>query len=324
VHFPVLKGVMSRRSIGTVKAVDGVSLPIRNGECFGLIGESGCGKTTTARTILRMVKPTAGTILFRETDIWGLDKEQLRDYRCSVQAVFQDPYGSLNPRLRVDRIISEPITANGSVPVGELRERVARLLDLVGLDTALATNYPHEFSGGQRQRIALARAIASNPNLVVLDEPVSALDVSIRAQMMNLLMEVRQKLGLTYLLIAHDLSVIYNMSDTVAVMYLGKVVELASSENLYARVLHPYTQALFSAAMPTHPDERRETIELKGEVPSALNPPSGCHFHPRCPQAQPECAMIAPKLTEVFPGHWAACHLHTGLISPPAAGGDSG
>lgn len=319
VHFPVTRGVVTRRQVGVVRAVDGVNIAIRTGECFAIIGESGCGKTTMARAILRLVKPTTGQVLFRGVDEWALDSKQLRDFRCSVQAVFQDPYGSLNPRMRVDRIIAEPITANRQVAAQPLKRRVDELLQLVGLDPSNALNYPHEFSGGQRQRIALARAIASEPQLVVLDEPVSALDVSVRAQMMNLIQELQDRLRLTYLIIAHDLAVVSRLSDTVAVMYLGKIVEKAANEELYSNILHPYTQALFAAAMPSHPDEVRPDVDLAGEVPSALQPPSGCHFHPRCPRAMEKCAAVAPPLVEAMPGHWVACHLHPGPSSAELA-----
>lgn len=309
-HFPVTRGVVFMREIGAVKAVDGVSFTIKKGETFGLVGESGCGKTTTARVILLLEKITSGTILYEGQDISQLFGAGLKKYRSSVQAVFQDPYSSLSPRMRVGGIIAEPIVVSDNLSRNALKERVAELLTVVGLRRDGAELYPHEFSGGQRQRIAVARALAPNPSLIILDEPVSALDVSIRAQMMNLLHDIQQEFGVTYLLIAHDLAVVKHMSNRIGVMYLGKLVETAESEELYFHPLHPYTQALLSAALPYHPDKQQEEIILPGEVPSPLNPPSGCRLHPRCPHAKPVCSLEEPPLKQVASDHEVACHLH--------------
>jgi len=307
-HFPVTKGLVLMKQVGAIKAVDGISFTINKGETFGLVGESGCGKTTTSRLILLLESITSGTIFFNGKDITQLSGTELKKYRGSVQAVFQDPYSSLSPRMRVGGIIAEPIVVNHALDKKAVKERVAELLELVGLRSDGAELYPHEFSGGQRQRIAVARALALNPSLIVLDEPVSALDVSIRAQVMNLLHDIQQKTGVTYLLIAHDLAVVKHMSNRIGVMYLGKLVEIAESEELYSNPLHPYTQALLSAALPSHPDDQREEIILPGEVPSPLNPPPGCRFHPRCFQYKPECAESEPPLIEIKSGHWVACH----------------
>ena len=307
-HFPVTKGLVLMKQVGAIKAVDGISFTINKGETFGLVGESGCGKTTTSRLILLLENITSGTIFFDGKDITQLSGTELKKYRGSVQAVFQDPYSSLSPRMRVGGIIAEPIVVNHALDKKAVKERVAELLELVGLRSDGAELYPHEFSGGQRQRIAVARALALNPSLIVLDEPVSALDVSIRAQVMNLLHDIQQKTGVTYLLIAHDLAVVKHMSNRIGVMYLGKIVEIAESEELHLHPLHPYTQALLSAALPSHPDDQREEIILPGEVPSPLNPPPGCRFHPRCFQYKPECAESEPPLIEIKSGHWVACH----------------
>jgi len=309
-HFPVTRGLILMRQVGAIKAVDGINFAIRKGETFGLVGESGCGKTTTAKLILLLEKITSGTVLFQGKDIQRLSVPELKGYRRSVQAVFQDPYSSLSPRLRVGDIIAEPIVVNASLPTKEVKERITKSLEVVGLGRDAAALYPHEFSGGQRQRIAVARALAPNPSLIVLDEPVSALDVSIRAQIMNLLHDIQQNLGVTYLLIAHDLAVVRHMSNRVGVMYLGKLVETAESMELYFHPLHPYTQALFSAALPSHPDIQRKEIILPGEVPSPLNPPPGCRLHPRCPHAKPICSQEEPQLRDVGGGHEVACHLH--------------
>lgn len=311
-HFPVTKGVIFTRRVGAVKAVDGISFTVTKGKTFGLVGESGCGKTTTSRLILLLESITSGSILFEGRSIEEFSGPDLRRYRGSVQAVFQDPYSSLSPRRRVRKIISEPIIANNMLPRKEIDERVEELLAFVGMNPSHADQYPHEFSGGQRQRIAVARAMALNPSLVILDEPISALDVSIRAQIMNLLREIQERLGLSYLLIAHDLAVVKHMSDEVGVMYLGKLVETAGSEELYRNPRHPYTQALLSAALPSHPDIRREKIILPGGVPSPLNPPSGCRFHPRCLSAKLECSQVEPLLNDVGGGHKVACHLNQG------------
>jgi len=308
-HFPVTKGLILMKQVGAIKAVDGISFTINKGETFGLVGESGCGKTTTARLILLLETITSGTILHEGKDITQLAKAELKKYRSSVQAVFQDPFSSLSPRMRVGGIIAEPIVVSGALPREGVKERVAEVLEVVGLRSDGAELYPHEFSGGQRQRIAVARSLASNPSLIILDEPVSALDVSIRAQIMNLLHDIQQNIGVTYLLIAHDLAVVKHMSNRIGVMYLGKLVEIAESEELYSHPLHPYTQALLSAALPSHPDDQREEIILTGEVPSPLNPPPGCRFHPRCFNAKPVCSQEEPPLKEVASGHLVACHL---------------
>ncbi len=310
-HFPVTKGVIFQKIIGLVKAVDGVSYTINSGETLGLVGESGCGKTTTSKLILMLDKPTGGSIIFRGRDIQTLDRRELKTYRRGVQAVFQDPFSSLNPRIRVGDIIAEPLVVNEALPKAEVKERVQELLRFVGLSPNAVNLFPHEFSGGQRQRIAIARALSLNPSLIVLDEPVSALDVSIRAQIMNLLQDLQQQFGLSYLLIAHDLAAVLHLSTTIAVMYLGKIVEFATSDDLRDKPLHPYTQALFSAALPSHPDEQRDEIIIPGEVPSPLNPPSGCRFHPRCPFVMPICSEVEPPLKPTTDGHLVACHLYT-------------
>jgi oligopeptide transport system ATP-binding protein len=309
-HFPVMKGVVFQKPIGWVKAVDGVSYSIGTGETLGLVGESGCGKTTTSKLILMLEKPTSGAIVFRGRDIQTLARDGLRSYRRGVQAVFQDPFSSLNPRIRVGDIIAEPVVVNEALPKAQVQERVQELLRLVGLNPSASKLFAHEFSGGQRQRIAIARALSLNPSLIVLDEPVSALDVSIRAQIMNLLQDLQQQFGLSYLLIAHDLAAVLHLSTNIAVMYLGKLVEFGTSDELRHKPLHPYTQALFSAALPSHPDEQREEIIIAGEVPSPLNPPAGCRFHPRCPFAKPVCAAVEPVLRSAANGHQVACHLY--------------
>ena len=318
-HFPV-KGSFFGRARGLVRAVDDVTFAIQPGQTLGVVGESGCGKSTTAKLILRLETPTAGTIHFQGQDIQDLAGPALRRYRSSIQAVFQDPYASLNPRMRVDAIIAEPLVTNEQRPAAEVRRRLLTLLDLVGLPARSLDLFPHEFSGGQRQRIAIARALALEPKLVVLDEPVSALDVSIRAQILNLLTELQRRLGLAYFFIAHDLAAVAHMSHTVAVMYLGKIVEVGDARTIATRPRHPYTQALFSAALPSHPDEAREEILLPGEVPSPLNPPGGCRFHPRCPQAMPQCAATEPARRRVD-GRTVACHLYEGAGVVTAAAG---
>jgi oligopeptide transport system ATP-binding protein len=315
-HFALRREVFRRRP-GVVRAVDGVSFTIETGRTLGIVGESGCGKSTTAKLILKLEEPTAGAIRVDGQDLARLDGEGLRRYRRSVQAVFQDPYASLSPRMRVRSIIAEPVIAHERPSGAEVSRRVARLLDMVGLPSRAADLFPHEFSGGQRQRIAIARALALSPRLVVLDEPVSALDVSIRAQILNLLRDLQAELGLAYLFIAHDLAAVAHMSHTVAVMYLGRIVEIGEAKAVAAAPHHPYTQALFAAALPSHPDETRDEIALAGEVPSPIAPPAGCHFHPRCPRALDRCRAIGPALREVE-GRFVSCHLYD---PPPSAEG---
>jgi oligopeptide/dipeptide ABC transporter ATP-binding protein len=307
-HFRA-RGGMFGGDHGVVRAVDGISFSIEGGQTLGVVGESGCGKTTTAKLVLGLEEPTGGAIRFEGRDLRTLDGAGRRHYRKSVQAVFQDPYASLNPRMRVSAIIAEPLVTNETLTAGEVRKRVLQLLDLVGLPGRAADLFPHEFSGGQRQRIAIARALSLSPKLVVHDEPVSALDVSIRAQILNLLRDLQAQLGLSYLFIAHDLAAVAHMSHAIAVMYLGKIVESGEARTLIGTPKHPYTEALFSAALPSHPDERREEVILPGEVPSPLRPPSGCHFHPRCPHAMARCGRHAPRLDQVQ-GRLVACHLY--------------
>ena len=311
-YFPVSKGQIFEKVKGWIKAVDGIDFAVYEGETFGLVGESGCGKTTMSRMILFLEKPTAGTVLFQGQDIGLLEGSGFKNYRRSMQAIFQDPTSSLNPRQRVGEIVGEPMIAISHPPKIAVKERVAEVLEQVGLPPTSASSYPHEFSGGQRQRIAIARALAPRPRCIVLDEPVSALDVSIRAQTLNLLKDLQQRFQLSFLMIAHDLSAVKYLSTRVGVMYLGKLVETAGSEELYSRPLHPYTQALFSAALPSHPDAQRQEIVLPGEVPSPLNPPTGCRFHPRCQYAKPLCSEEEPRLTEVSRGHQVSCCLHIG------------
>ena len=307
-HFEARRGIFGG-SRGVVRAVDDISFAVESGQTLGVVGESGCGKTTTAKLVLGLEEPTGGSIRFEGRDLQGLDAAGRRHYRKSVQAVFQDPFASLSPRMRISDIIAEPLVTNEDLSAADVRKRVLRLLDLVGLAERSADLFPHEFSGGQRQRIAIARALALSPKLIVLDEPVSALDVSIRAQILNLLRDLQEQLGLSYLFIAHDLAAVAHMSHTIVVMYLGKIVEMGDARTLARAPKHPYTEALFSAALPSHPDERREEIILPGEVPSPLNPPSGCRFHPRCPQAMSRCGQQEPVLAPVA-GRFVACHLY--------------
>jgi oligopeptide/dipeptide ABC transporter ATP-binding protein len=309
-HFAVTQGVVWTKVLGWVKAVDGISFSVPEGETLAIVGESGCGKTTTAKLILRLEEPTEGQVLVDGKNIHALNAGELKQYRTTVQAVFQDPWSSLSPRMRVREIVAEPLVINGDVSGQVVKARVAETLERVGLRPQQADLYPHEFSGGQRQRIAVASALVSNPKLIILDEPVSALDVSIRAQIMNLLVDLQKQYQVSYLLIAHHLATTRYMANEVAVMYLGKIVERAKTKELFKNPLHPYTKALFSAALPAHPDIVRDEILLPGEVPSPINPPSGCRFHPRCPFAMPQCSEVEPKEQDMAPGHMVACHLY--------------
>jgi oligopeptide transport system ATP-binding protein len=309
-YFPVRRGVF-RRVAGHVKAVDDVSFAIQPGETLGLVGESGCGKSTTGRAIVQLHRPTSGKVYYQDVELTGLSDEKMRKVRRNVQMIFQDPYASLNPRMTVEGIVSEPLEIHGIGNRAERRERVKELMDLVGLNPNFINRYPHEFSGGQRQRIGIARALALQPTFIVCDEPISALDVSIQAQVVNLLEELQQRFGLTYLFIAHDLSMVRHISTRTAVMYLGKIVELADRDELYNNPLHPYTQALLSAVPIPDPakESRRERVILTGDVPSPAHPPSGCNFHPRCPVAIDICSEVTPEWREVRPRHWVACHV---------------
>jgi oligopeptide/dipeptide ABC transporter ATP-binding protein len=307
-HFPIKKGILSR-TIGNVLAVDGVSFTLKRGETLGLVGESGCGKTTVGRSILRLTEPTSGQVTFNGQDLLGLDREGLRRVRASLQIIFQDPFSSLNPRMNVGQIIAEPIKNHLKESRPDIRNRVAYLMEKVGLHPEQMNRYPHEFSGGQRQRIGIARALALNPLAIVCDEPVSALDVSIQAQVINLLAQLQEQMNLSYLFISHDLSVVEHISNRIAVMYLGRFVELASDKELYENPLHPYSQALLSAIPVPDPEVRKKGIILEGDVPSPLKPPSGCAFHTRCPECKEVCTHEEPIFRGLGGGHWIACHL---------------
>lgn len=306
-YYPVTKGLLFAKTLGWIKAVDGVDICIGAGETLGLLGESGCGKTTLSKLILLLEQPTEGSIIFMGKDLNELSGEDLWQYRKSVQAVFQNPLSSLDPRMHVGSIISEPITTGVKINKDDVRRRIDAALQAVGLDPSDAGKYPHEFSGGQRQRIAIARALISNPHLIVLDEPISSQDVSIRAQLMNILKDLQTSLGISYLFIAHDLATVKYMSHRINVMYLGKIVESASSKELSHYPLHPYTKALLAASLPDNPDAKRVKHILSGEVPSPINPPDGCSFHTRCPNAMPVCSQTRPQMAEVSPGHHVAC-----------------
>jgi oligopeptide/dipeptide ABC transporter ATP-binding protein len=316
-HFPIRQGAIVEREVGRVRAVDDVGFTIAAGETLGLVGESGCGKSTTGRLVLRLIEPTAGSILFEGRDVTRLEGAALRQLRRAMQIVFQDPYGALNPRMTVEEIVVEPLVVQGGMRSADLAREARRLMDMVGLPAAHVSRHPHEFSGGQRQRIGIARAIASRPRFIVCDEAVSALDVSVQAQVVNLLQDLQRELGLSYLFIAHDLAVVRHISDRVAVMYLGNLVEVADKRTLYAAPRHPYTQALLAAVPVAHPRLRRTRPRLTGEVPSPLDPPPGCRFHRRCPLAGDVCRTEVPRLRELAPGHAVACHFVERTGGPP-------
>jgi oligopeptide/dipeptide ABC transporter ATP-binding protein len=318
-HFPIRKGLLTR-TVGQVHAVDGVSFSIADGETLGVVGESGCGKSTLGRTILRLMRPTSGTVKLRGIDITDLSDTAVRPYRREMQIVFQDPYSSLNPRMTAGRIVGEPLIIHNVGSTGDREARVASLFERVGLPADSMAKYPHQFSGGQRQRIGIAKALALNPSLIICDEPVSALDVSIQAQVVNLLIDLQQEFGLSYLFIAHDLAVVKHISHRVAVMYLGRIVELTDKKSLFTQPLHPYSEALLSAIPVPNPKANREgRVILTGDVPSPINPPSGCHFHTRCPYATDRCRTDIPALREVKPGHLVSCHLHDEGMRLPLA-----
>lgn len=308
-YFPIRSGMFARVT-GNVKAVDDVSFEVYEGETLGIVGESGCGKSTTGRTIMRLTEPTEGKIEFNGTDVTALSDEEMRKMRRDIQMVFQDPYASLNPRHTIEKILEEPLIVHGIGNAAERKKKVLDYLKIVGLSEYHAKRYPHQFSGGQRQRVGIARALMTNPKLIIADEPVSALDVSIQAQVLNLMKQLQEDMGLTYVFIAHDLGVVRHISDRVGVMYLGRMVELSTSESLYEKPLHPYTQALLSAVPIPDPEFQGEQMLLTGDIPSPSNPPTGCTFHTRCPFATEQCKQTAPKLVEVKPGHSVACHLY--------------
>ena len=308
-HFPIKRGLFSR-VVGKVHAVDGISIQVQEGRTLGIVGESGCGKTTAGKTILKLIEPTSGTIRYDGNDITAFSRVQMKRYRQQMQIIFQDPFSSLNPRHTVGAIIAAPLEIHHLVETAEKEDRIAGLLRKVGLSATVMRRYPHEFSGGQRQRIGIARALAVNPRLVIGDEPVSALDVSIQAQILNLMEDLQDELGLTYIMIAHDLSVIRHIADKIAVMYLGKIVEMASRAELYHNPLHPYTRALLSAVPIPDPERERQRIILKGDVPSPINPPTGCRFHPRCPQRFEPCDQMEPETKTLADGHDVACYLY--------------
>jgi len=325
VHFPITSGIVFQRKVGAVQAVDGLTFAIKRGETLGLVGESGCGKSTTGRAILQLIRPTAGRVLYEGSDLANLKGRKLREQRKRMQMIFQDPYASLNSRMTIGDIIGEPLLVHKMGSKKERKAKVRELLETVGINPNTLNRYPHEFSGGQRQRVGIARALAVEPNFIVCDEPISALDVSIRAQIINLLQQLQREFGLTYLFIAHDLSVVRHISDRVAVMYLGRIVELAENATLYEAAMHPYTQALLSAVPIPDPaaEELRRPVVLSGDVPSPVEPPSGCHFHTRCPAAvEGLCDVDDPPLKEVRPGHWGACHLITAADYPQIRAGE--
>ncbi len=313
-YFPINGGILGRKQ-GEVKAVDDVSFYVKKGETLGIVGESGCGKSTTGRLLMRLMDPTEGSIVFEDKEIMNMSKSELKAVRRDIQMVFQDPYASLNPRHTVKKILEEPLIVHGVGNKAERRKLIQEMMDVVGLSTYHLDRYPHQFSGGQRQRIGIARALMTRPKLIIADEPVSALDVSIQAQVLNLLKDIQAEFGLTYIFIAHDLGVVRHISDRVGVMYLGKLVELANSEELYTNPLHPYTKALLSSVPIPDPDIKRERIELTGDIPSASNPPSGCPFHTRCAYAMDACKAVIPVYQELEKGHYAACHLYDDAIS---------